>query len=84
MSQLIPAVAVNCCSLHSIRVRTATTAQYWGADCNNSTVSVRTAKQHTIRQLSATTACTISLRSATVSESHQTGFTSRRQTVKIL
>ena len=28
MNQLFPAVAVNCCSPHSIKVQTATTAQY--------------------------------------------------------
>ncbi len=41
-------------------------------------------QQHTSRQLTATPACTISQQSATVSESDQTGFTSRRQTVQIL
>ena len=44
----------------------------------------RLQQQHTSRQLTATPACTISQRSATVSESDQTGFTSRRQTVQIL
>ena len=35
-------------------------------------------QQHTSRQLTATTACKISLRNAAVAESHQIGFTSIR------
>ena len=50
-------------------LRTATTAQYYCADCNNTTVSVQT----------ATTA-----HSETASESDLKGFTSRQKTVKIL
>ena len=39
---------------------------------------------HTTTQETATTACTISLRSATVYETDQTSFTSRRETLKRL
>ena len=62
MNQLFPALPVNCCSLHSIRVRTATTGHS--------------------RQRTATTACKISLRNEEIAESHQTGFTLRRNKLK--
>ena len=41
-------------------------------------------QQHTNRQLTTTPACTMSQRSATVSECDQTGFTLRRQAVQIV
>ena len=47
-------------------------------------VALLACSPHTSKQLSATTACIISLRNAAVSESDQTGFTSRRETVEIL
>ena len=47
-------------------------------------VALLACSPHTSRQRTATPACTISQWGTTVSESHQTGFTSRRHTVKIL
>ena len=71
MNQLFPAVALNFCSPHPNTVQ-------------QHSIRVRMATAGHNRQLTATSGRPISQRNATVTESHQTGFTSRRQTVKKL